>query len=360
MGEFSVGNAIDNKTHRRLRARVSPAYATASTESHEHVVSAYIEKLIGLIERRYISTRDEFRPCDLANISQYFTQDVITMLGFGEAVGNLDADKDVFGMMKIGQLLIPPMHVVAYFPLVRNLLSLNLSPKPSNRNAMGRFINYINGRVAQRFVPDPVTNAKIRIDDALQTIVDTGMTRAEAEAEASIFLFGGTDTTSTALRNAIFYLAAANPVAYRALQAEIDEAAKTAARPVISDEQARNLPFLQACIKEALRLWPPAMGDMFKVSDRDDVVCGIKVPAGTEVGWAALAVMKDRRVFGENAELFEPRRWIDAERDGDEERLREMEATYGLVFAAGTRWECLGKKLSLVELGKVLFEVRTS
>jgi hypothetical protein len=34
-----------------------------------------------------------------------------------------------------------------------------------------------------------------------------------------------------------------------------------------------------------------------------------------------------------------------------------MEATQGLAFAAGTRWECLGKRLANVEMEKVLFEV---
>ena len=129
-------------------------------------------------------------------------------------------------------------------------------------------------------------------------------------------------------------------------------------QPLVPSSQttmAKSLPYLQACIEEGLRLWPPSMGLMGKVSDQDDVVCRMKVRAGTQVGWAALAVMKDRAVFGENADVFEPRRWIDAE----PAQLKEMEATYGLVLAAGTRWECLGKRLAYVELGKVLFEVST-
>ena len=93
---------------------------------------------------------------------------------------------------------------------------------------------------------------------------------------------------------------------------------------------------------------------MGKLSDHDDVLCGFRVPAGTQVGWAALTVMKDRSVFGKDADIFEPQRWIDAEPT----KLKETEAVYGLVFATGTRWECLGKKLAYVELGKVIFEVR--
>jgi cytochrome P450 len=150
----------------------------------------------------------------------------------------------------------------------------------------------------------------------------------------------------------IFFLST-NMAAYRKLQAEIDAAAVSASRPVITDEHVKRLPYLQACIREGMRLWPPSMALLPKMSEIDQLVCGQPVPAGTYIGWSGLTIMKDREVFGENADIFEPARWLDAEPD----KLRRMEGVYGLVFATGTGWECLGKKLAYVELGKVLFEV---
>ena len=234
------------------------------------------------------------------------------------------------------------MNKLLQLPIVQPFL-----PKPTDEHGVGRFLGLVKSVVNKRYDAD-----RIRNNDILQSFVDLGLSRSEVESEALVTLFGGTDTTSTGLRNTIFFLST-NPSAYRLLQAEIDDSIKTAARPIIADHHAKSLPYLQACIKEGMRLWPPSMGLMGKVSDRDDIVCGMKVPAGTQVGWAALAVMKNRKVFGENADVFEPRRWIVAE----PAKLKEMEATYGLVFATGTRWECLGKRLAYVELGEVLFEV---
>ncbi len=123
--------------------------------------------------------------------------------------------------------------------------------------------------------------------------------------------------------------------------------------PVISDTAAKSLPYLQAVIKEGLRMWPPIMGLNPRMSERDEVICGVNIPARTNVGFSVLAIMRNRGVFGDDADTFDPGRWLDA----DPERLKEMEATQGMVFAAGSRWECLGKRLAYVEMGKVLFEV---
>jgi cytochrome P450 len=122
---------------------------------------------------------------------------------------------------------------------------------------------------------------------------------------------------------------------------------------VIADAESKELRFLQACIMESMRCWPPISGLQAKMSSVDDVICGMKVPAGTHVALSMFSIMRDKDVFGEDADVFEPMRWLEA----NPEKLKEMEATQGLCFAAGTRWECLGKRLANIEMRKVLFEV---
>lgn len=349
--EDNVLTVTENKTHHRLRAHLLAGYAGKGIDNEEQRVDEQIKKLIALVERKYLSTRKTMRPCNLARTMQYLTQDVITAVGFGKAAGYLDVDEDMFGVLETSEFVLLPVHIISLLPILRKLLETSLVkpflPKPTDKHGVGRFLGVVKSHVDTRYGPD-----KIRNNDVIQTFVDSGLSRSQVESEALVTMFGGTDTTATGLRNTVFYLST-NPNVYRLLQAEIDAAAKSATRPIIADNHAKSLPYLQACIKEGLRLWPPSMGLMGKISDQDDVVCGIKVPAKTQVAWAALAVMKDRAVFGENADVFEPRRWIDAE----PAQLKEMEATYGLVFAGGTRWECLGRRLAYVELGKALFEV---
>lgn len=305
------------------------------------------------MERAYLSDRSATRAMDMGKVMQLFTQDVTSAVEFSEPFGYIDANADKYGViaalegMQLGfamQALLPTLLAVITSRLFKPFM-----PRPTDPSGVGHLLGMIQSRVAERYGPN-----KKRHSDALQAFVDSGLSRDEVEAEAMVHLLGGSDTTATALRNTIFFVAT-NPIAYRRLQAEIDAAvaAGSVTRPVLTDAQAKSLPYLQAAIKEALRVWPPIMGIMPKVSDRDDVICGTKIPAGTWVAWSPMAIMKNKEVFGGDADVYEPMRWLDV----DSTRLREMEATQGLVFMSGTRWECLGRKLAYVEMGKMLFEV---
>ncbi|EFW22229.1 hypothetical protein D8B26_001055 [Coccidioides posadasii str. Silveira] len=347
----SILTFCENKTHHRTRSYLLPGYAAKGIENQEQVIDEQVGKLVALIRSRYISTRNALRPWNMGQSMQYLTQDVITAIGFGKAVGYLDADTDIFGFFKTFRSAILPFHCLALLPTVVDILQIFIMkpfvPKATDKRGAGWLMGIVKTHVDKRYGPE-----KVRNNDVLQSFVDSGLSQSEVEVEALVQLLSGTDTTATALRNIIFYIAT-HPRAYRLLQEEIDAAAQAVTRPVIADQEAKQLPYLQACIKETLRLWPPIMGMMGKISDEDDIICGIRVPAKTQVAWAPLALMKDRVVFGEDARTFEPQRWIDA----DPEQLKRMEATHGLVFAVGTRWECLGKRLAYMEMEKTIFEL---
>lgn len=77
-----------------------------------------------------------------------------------------------------------------------------------------------------------------------------------------------------------------NPSVLAKLRSEIDSAIRdNRISSPITDAEARNLPYLQACIKEGLRIWPPITGLMEKVVPPEgDVVNGMFVPGGTQIG----------------------------------------------------------------------------
>jgi cytochrome P450 len=121
----------------------------------------------------------------------------------------------------------------------------------------------------------------------------------------------------------------------------------------ILDSEARNLPYLQAIIKEGLRIWPPVVGLMAKeVPPAGDVVNGLFVPGGTSIGYCAFGIFRDKKIWGEDADVFRPERWLDSE----VEKIREHEQTLELIFAFG-KYQCLGRNVALMELNKVFVEV---
>lgn len=57
----------------------------------------------------------------------------------------------------------------------------------------------------------------------------------------------------------------------------------------IRDSEGRKLPYLQAIIKGGLRILPPVTGPMLKtVPEEGDVLNGICVPGGTDIGYSML------------------------------------------------------------------------
>lgn len=164
----------------------------------------------------------------------------------------------------------------------------------------------------------------------------------------------GSDTTVTALRS-IFLFIITQPHIYNTLRAEIAKAERShlISNPIIRESEAKQLPYLQACIKEGLRFWPPVVGLMQKrVPDGGDTLNGQYVPGGTKIGYCGWGLQRRKDIFGEDVNLYRPERWLDV----DEERLKRMERVTDLVFGSG-KYGCLGKSIAMLELNKVFVEV---
>lgn len=123
----------------------------------------------------------------------------------------------------------------------------------------------------------------------------------------------------------------------------------------IKDIEARKLLYLQAVIKEGLRIFPPVTGLFLKeVPAGGDTLNGLFVPEKTSIGSSAFGVMRNKKVWGEDACLFRPERWL----EGDKEEIQQKESNLELVFGYG-KYQCLGKNIARMELNKVFVEVRS-
>jgi cytochrome P450 len=108
-----------------------------------------------------------------------------------------------------------------------------------------------------------------------------------------------------------------------------------------------------------LRLHPPFTGLPFKVvpPGGDTLADGRHVPGGTLVGPNFWATGRNRRVFGADADVFRPERWLEtATTTTTREERAEMRRVAELVFGYG-RWGCAGKMIAHMELNKVFVEL---
>lgn len=162
-------------------------------------------------------------------------------------------------------------------------------------------------------------------------------------------IFAGSDTTSISL-NATLFNIITHPAAHQKLRIELDEAA---ARGELSDPptfaETQNLPYLQACIKEALRMHPATGLPLWRqVPQGGATICGQYFPEGTNVGINSWVAHRNHEVWGKNADEFRPERWLES----SEDKLRDMNALH-MPFGLGSR-TCIGKNISLLEISKVI------
>lgn len=178
------------------------------------------------------------------------------------------------------------------------------------------------------------------------------LTPLQKRAHVTLLIQAGADTTGTALGSILRFLVE-NPEALRRAREEIDAAEKAGhlSSPIQFEETRRYLPFFTACIKEGLRLNPPATNLFARIIPAGGkVIDGHFIPEGTEVTSHAYTVQRNQELYGQDAEQFNPDRWMVSE-----QRNFQLEAAQ-FTFGVGPR-VCIGKDIAIMEMFKLLPEV---
>ncbi|GMH27195.1 hypothetical protein Nepgr_029038 [Nepenthes gracilis] len=121
----------------------------------------------------------------------------------------------------------------------------------------------------------------------------------------------GTDTTSTTVEWAMAELLR-NPKKLKKAQTELEE--MRGRHNLMEEEDISRLPYLQAIIKETLRLHPPVSFLIPRKVDKDVELCGYIVPKDAQVLVNVWAMGRDPSIW-ENANLFEPERFLESHID---------------------------------------------
>ncbi|CAG8957111.1 hypothetical protein HYFRA_00009312 [Hymenoscyphus fraxineus] len=160
----------------------------------------------------------------------------------------------------------------------------------------------------------------------------------EVAAESMDHLAAGIDTTGDALCFLMYHISLPTHLAiqdrlYRDLQSETQDS-----------------PYLDAVVKESLRMWPPIPMSMPRfVPPEGRVLSGYEIPGGTIVSCQAWSAHRLNEEVFPDGERFVPERWL------DEERKVEMERCF-LAFGRGARG-CTGRHLAMAEMKILLRDV---
>ena len=198
--------------------------------------------------------------------------------------------------------------------------------------------------------------------EAKKTSLDT-VSNDQIVSWLMINMLAGADTTALTIRSAI-YFCLKHPRAWERLRAELGAADIDKASCPVQYRDCRHVAYLEAVVREALRVLPGVSLSLeryvppggFQLKD------GRFIPEGAAVGINPYVLARNEEVWGADAHLFRPERWLRDRAGGETEasfrlRLQRMNDA-DLSFGAGSR-VCIGKNLGLVQVYKVVATIAT-
>jgi len=122
----------------------------------------------------------------------------------------------------------------------------------------------------------------------------------------------------------VMYNIIVHPQTLHRLRNELQDAQQQGnlSQPFPTFKEVRHLPYLDACVWEALRIHPPFCLPFERVVPSDGItICGTFLPPRTVVGMSPYVVNRHRGTFGEDVDLWRPERWLEC----DQGQRRKME-----------------------------------
>ncbi|KAF8753476.1 Cytochrome P450 monooxygenase [Rhizoctonia solani] len=356
----NVFNIRDKAVHTMKRKRIANIFSAQNVQAFEPRVRSHVEKFCSQLDIRCEEAlkgvsgfnwdaKDGRVVLNMCPQFSYIAFDIISDLSLGIPFGLIEAQKDsipaalsLISNKKVADL--PVIHMIAqgtigavalapHPPLLQKILLFGAPWHIPDLIARRDFVEVTKAAVNTRISKvenGTIDNENRGVDllDKLFEVTNTDgspLSREEIDAEALVTIGAGSDTTSNSL-GALCYYIASHPQVKKTLQEELDSVHASAdqgepelAYGLASFEQVKNLPYLNACIKEALRLHSTVGGGLPRV-----------VPPGKTMTVAG-------ETFNEGSIISVPQRWL----DGGSEALNK----YYVPFSTGPR-ACVGRNLA--------------
>jgi len=163
-----------------------------------------------------------------------------------------------------------------------------------------------------------------------------GLTDQQIARNMNTFFIAGHETTAVSLANLLYFLSE-NPDIQKRARAEV--LSLSGSNPPSYDE-LKQMDLIDRCIKETLRLRPPAP-IVLRKADHDQQVHNLYVNKGALVGVHIYAIHKDPN-YWEDPERFDPDRFLP-------EQSKNRPPYAWMPFSIGPR-QCIGNNFALLEM----------
>ncbi|KAK2735172.1 hypothetical protein FQN55_002262 [Onygenales sp. PD_40] len=360
LGPPHLFTTLDGDEHRDLRkALAGSPWSIGSLKNHWET---RFDDQVQLLVRKLIEKAQTGESFVLSDKVAEFAADIMTMVSFTSPFGFVENGRDerlilqnwregldMFGF--VGRFKFFQTHIIKIPGLAARIL-----PKLTDPAGMGWLMGEADRQVSTR-EEQIKQGIAIGKPDFMQHCLDARMhgkplSAIQKRAHVTLLIQAGADTTGTALGSILRFLIT-GPEQLKKAQKEIKDAddAGLLSTPVKYEEVRQHLPYFVACIKEGLRLNPPATNLFGRVIGKEGkTVDRFFLPPGTEVTSHAYVVQRDPELYAPDPDAFRPERWLVSE-----EKANELDAV-SFAFGIGPR-VCLGKDIAIMEIYKLLPEL---
>ena len=170
--------------------------------------------------------------------------------------------------------------------------------------------------------------------------------RVVADA-AMNYLSAGRDTTAQSMTWAFYMIMRHRSVQLQILQEVRGALPEDGEEPSLNYDtiQSGSFPYTMAVFNETLRLYPPVPVELKECTTATTFPDGTWLPSRSVVMWVPWAINRSKRIWGEDADVFRPERWLTRSAETEQRSLISKTAFEFPVFNGGPR-ACLGKKMS--------------
>lgn len=362
------------KYHARLRRAVNHAFALSTLLDYEPLVDSCTSFFLRRTQELFTNNK---APCSFSRWLQFFAFDVIGEITWSKRLGFVEHNEDVGGIIAAVDSFQDYGTVIGQNSwldrlLVKNPIKLFLESK-------GLWLSSPNSAIIKFALDRQSESSEVQISgegdgtkgergvNLLQQFLKSQkkdpdfLTDKRITAMCASLIIAGSDSTAISL-SSVFYFLLKNPQVYTKLMQEIDLADAAGALvsskdttgdgDVVPFSAANKLIYLDAVIMESFRMHPAVGLLLERVTPLEGaVIRGEFVPGGTVVGCNAWVVHQSKEVFGSDAAIYRPERWLESE-GADPSRVSKMRQCM-FQFGAGSR-TCVGKNISLMETYKMI------
>lgn len=335
----------DDANHTRQRRALAHSFSEKALKEQEYIIQHYIDKLIA----NFSHMADVAEELNFVNWLNFTTFDIIGDLAFGEPFGCLDMGAFhswvalIYETVKVGALEQATRRLADAGSWFQTRL-LNMIPDKVRQRRRDHLL-FSREKVLQRLANEN-TDHKDFIHYILKQKEKYNLHENEIILNGALFIVAGSETTANLL-SGLFARLIWNPDKYRKLCEEIRSTFSN--EDDITYESTLQMPYLNACIEEGLRIHPPVPTGLLRtVPKAGDFIDGHWVPGGVSVAASSWAAAHNPANF-RDCDTFIPERWLDNAYSTDLKKASQP-------FSLGPRG-CIGKNLSYMEMRLIISRV---